>query len=65
MPLLHGPKGSAKSTVAACIMAALEHYSTLDEGALYRFHWVFPTKEHGEGVHRILGETRGAFLEGR
>jgi predicted Ser/Thr protein kinase len=44
LPLLHGPNGSAKSTVAACIMAALEHYSTLEEGALYRFHWVFPTK---------------------
>ena len=40
--LLHGPNGSAKSTIASCMMAALEHYSTLDEGALYRFHWVFP-----------------------
>src|SRR5260221_8598087 len=49
MPLLHGPNGSAKSTVAACIMAALEHYSTLDEGALYRFHWVFPTKSTVKG----------------
>ena len=36
--LLHGPNGSAKSTIAACIMAALEDYSTLDVGALYRFH---------------------------
>src|SRR5260370_30213313 len=43
--LLHGPNGSAKSTIAACIMAALEHYSTLDEGALYRFHWVFPSQK--------------------
>jgi serine protein kinase len=42
--LLHGPNGSAKSTVAACIARALEHYSLLDEGALYRFHWVFPTQ---------------------
>jgi predicted Ser/Thr protein kinase len=41
--LLHGPNGSAKSTIAACIMSGLEHYSTLDEGALYRFHWVFPS----------------------
>ena len=40
--LLHGPNGSAKSTFAACIMRALEHYSTMDEGALYRFSWVFP-----------------------
>jgi serine protein kinase len=43
--LLHGPNGSAKSTIAACIMSALEHYSTLDEGALYRFHWVFPSQK--------------------
>jgi predicted Ser/Thr protein kinase len=43
--LLHGPNGSAKSTIASCIMAALEHYSTLDEGALYRFHWVFPSQK--------------------
>src|SRR5690606_28775957 len=43
--LLHGPNGSAKSTIVACIMRALEHYSTLDEGALYRFHWVFPSSK--------------------
>src|SRR3954467_11021325 len=42
--LLHGPNGSAKSPVAACIAKALEHYSCLDEGALYRFHWVFPNQ---------------------
>lgn len=41
--LLHGPNGSSKSTMAMCLMRALEHYSTLDEGALYRFHWVFPS----------------------
>ena len=40
--LLHGPNGSSKSTMAMCLMRALEHYATLDEGALYRFHWVFP-----------------------
>src|SRR4051812_48424684 len=31
--LMHGPNGSAKSTVAACVLRALEYYSTLDEGA--------------------------------
>jgi serine protein kinase len=40
--LLHGPNGSAKSTFAACVLRALEHYSSFDEGALYRFSWVFP-----------------------
>lgn len=43
--LLHGPNGSAKSTIVACVMRALEHYSTLDEGALYRFNWVFPSNK--------------------
>ncbi len=43
--LLHGPNGSAKSTIAQCMMAALEHYSTLEEGALYRFNWVFPSQK--------------------
>jgi serine protein kinase len=49
LPLLHGPNGSAKSTVAACIMSALEHYSSLEAGALYRFHWVFPSKSTLKG----------------
>ncbi|HEV8244327.1 MAG TPA: serine protein kinase PrkA, partial [Polyangiaceae bacterium] len=48
--LMHGPNGSAKSTVAACIMRALEHYSQRDEGALYRFHWVFPNQTKLRGA---------------
>lgn len=43
--LLHGPNGSAKSTIVACMMRGLEHYSSLDEGALYRFNWVFPSSK--------------------
>ncbi len=42
--LLHGPNGSAKSTLIACIQRALEFYSSTDEGALYRFNWVFPVE---------------------
>lgn len=49
LPVLHGPNGSAKSTIALCLMRALEHYSTLDEGALYRFHWVFPSRRTVQG----------------
>ena len=59
LPLLHGPNGSAKSTVAACLMAALEHYSLLDEGALYRFHWVFPTKSTLKGAIGFAGRPGG------
>jgi len=47
--LLHGPNGSAKSTIVGCIMRAVEHYSTLDDGALYRFNWVFPTTKSVRG----------------
>jgi serine protein kinase len=47
--LMHGPNGSAKSTIVACLMAALENYSTLNEGALYRFNWVFPSAKTVRG----------------
>jgi len=58
--LLHGPNGSAKSTIAACMMAALEHYSTLDEGALYRFNWVFPSQKTMRGsLGFAQGKVRG------
>jgi predicted Ser/Thr protein kinase len=43
--LLHGPNGSAKSTFVASLQRAMEHYSTLDDGALYRFNWIFPSQK--------------------
>jgi len=43
--LLHGPNGSAKSTFVRCIGRAMQHYSTLDEGALYRINWIFPAQK--------------------
>lgn len=43
--LLHGPNGSAKSTFVNCIARALEHYSGLEEGILYKFNWVFPSEK--------------------
>lgn len=45
--LLHGPNGSSKSTVTEMLSRGLESYSALDEGALYRFNWIFPTKQPG------------------
>jgi serine protein kinase len=47
--LLHGPNGSAKSTFVRCLGRALEHYSTLDDGALYRFSWIFPSQKSTRG----------------
>lgn len=40
--LLHGPVGSAKSTIARLVKKGLEHYSRIDEGKLYTFEWDIP-----------------------
>ncbi len=45
--LLHGPVGSSKSTIARLLKKGLEHYSTMDEGALYSFVWNIQD-EHGQ-----------------
>jgi serine protein kinase len=47
--LLHGPNGSAKSTLVGAIQAALEAYSRKPEGALYRFNWIFPSEKLVKG----------------
>ncbi|MCA9672682.1 MAG: serine protein kinase PrkA [Myxococcales bacterium] len=47
--LLHGPNGSSKSTVTELIARAMEHYSATDEGAVYRFSWIFPRRQPGRG----------------
>ncbi len=38
--LLHGPVGSAKSTIARLLKKGIEQYSKTEEGALYTFRWV-------------------------
>jgi predicted Ser/Thr protein kinase len=49
--LLHGPNGSSKSSTAEALAQALEEYSKTDEGAIYRFNWVFPNDKLGhEGL---------------
>ncbi|PIE17950.1 MAG: serine protein kinase [Proteobacteria bacterium] len=60
MILLHGPNGSAKTSLVDCVAQAMEDYSTLDEGAIYRFSWVFPSasvakKRLGFGASRPVG----------
>jgi len=37
--LLHGPVGSAKSTIARRLKRGLERYSRTEQGALYTFDW--------------------------
>lgn len=56
--LLHGPNGSAKSTLVRCVGRALQHYSTLDEGALYRFNWIFPADKIARAGIGFSGSTQ-------
>ena len=51
--LLHGPVGSAKSTIVRLIKKGLEWYSRQDEGRLYTFTW---TGSDGEDVPSPLNE---------
>ncbi len=46
--LLHGPVGSAKSTICRLLKKGLEVYSRSDSGALYTFEWVDEKGELGE-----------------
>src|ERR1700694_3337926 len=47
--LLHGPNGSAKSSIVGAIQRALEDYSRKDTGAIYRFNWIFPNERLVKG----------------
>jgi predicted Ser/Thr protein kinase len=47
--LLHGPNGSAKSSIVSAVVRGMEAYSRTREGALYRFHWVFPSERKLKG----------------
>lgn len=65
--LLHGPVGSAKSTIVRLLKKGLEAYSKTDEGALYTFSWLvdgeeFPCPMHEEPLHLIPEEWREDFL---
>lgn len=43
--LLHGPNGSAKTSIVHALISAAEAYSHTEEGAIYQFNWIFPRKE--------------------
>ncbi len=61
--LFHGPNGSAKSTFFQLLAAALEAYSQVPEGALYRFNWIFPAQAwRGRGIG-FGGANRPASAE--
>jgi predicted Ser/Thr protein kinase len=59
--VVHGPNGSAKSTLMGNLFQGLETYSRKDEGALFRFRWVFPTRKSSQGS--VGFGSRGRPLE--
>ncbi|MFO1010669.1 MAG: serine protein kinase [Planctomycetota bacterium] len=66
--LLHGPVGSAKSTIARLLKRGLEAYSRTDEGALYTFSWhvdgeVVPSPMNQEPLLLVPVEARKAVEE--
>lgn len=73
--LLHGPVGSAKSSIAKLLKKGIEHYSKTDDGALYTYEWfdneeseilggqkVFPCPMHEDPLKLIPFEVRENFM---
>ena len=61
--LVHGPNGSAKSTLVNCLLNGAEHYSRLPEGELYRFRWIFPSRNTGSGAIGFGGRLKRGTIE--
>ncbi len=77
--LLHGPVGSAKSTLVRLFKKGIEHYSKTDEGALYTLKWIAKDENlkrtifaghdeircpmHEEPLKIIIDEHRKKFCE--
>lgn len=60
--LLHGPNGSAKSSLIHALMTGMERYSNSNEGAAYTFNWVFP---HDKVTKTGIGFASSAALTGQ
>ena len=67
--LLHGPVGSAKSSIVRLFKKGVEWYSRQPEGALYTFSWHLPTGEvvpsplHEDPLRLIPIEMRKPVLD--
>jgi serine protein kinase len=66
--LLHGPVGSAKSTIARLLKRGLEAYSRTTDGAVYTFSWVVddevvPSPMNQEPLLLVPAEARSAVVE--
>lgn len=55
--LLHGPVGSAKSTICRMLKKGLEAYSKTEAGALYTFDWIDEKGELGD----LFGKDQRVF----
>lgn len=76
--LLHGPVGSAKSTIARLLKRGMEAYSRRPEGAIYTYFWqiqhetetdlfpngleIMPCPMHEEPLHLIPKDIRAEFI---
>ncbi|HRQ39185.1 MAG TPA: serine protein kinase [Chloroflexota bacterium] len=67
--LLHGPVGTAKSTIVRLLKKGLEHYTRLDDGRLYSFRWeptdgeVMDCPMHEDPLHLIPPQFRSVVLD--
>ncbi len=66
--LLHGPVGSAKSTIARLFKKGLEWYSAQPEGAIYSYTWMvdgeeIPAPMNEDPLCLLPDEVRGPILE--
>jgi serine protein kinase len=55
--LLHGPVGSAKSTICRMLKKGLESYSKTENGAMYTFEWIDPNNS----LDGLLGKETKVF----
>ncbi|MBS1960575.1 MAG: hypothetical protein JST04_00050 [Bdellovibrionales bacterium] len=55
--LLHGPNGSAKSSLIHALMTGMERYSNTPEGATYTFNWVFPHEKITKGALGLASQS--------
>lgn len=57
--MLHGPNGSAKSSTVEALAQGMQSYSETDEGAVYRFNWIFPSDKEMKISSRRDSSTIG------
>ncbi|MEI7973711.1 MAG: serine protein kinase, partial [Bdellovibrio sp.] len=56
--LLHGPVGSAKSTICRLLKRGIEQYSKTQQGSMYTFEWVDERGELGD----LFGKDQRLFV---